>query len=146
MNRADLLLSCLRDGQPWTRRDIFEHTGQFFASNNAACELRKVLRPRGLTVLHSRAGRLDVYQIGSLREPGDKGLGGRAAAPPHIGVPSHRAPLGSLSDPLVSSAPVPKPPLCADGSGASLCPTGAVHPVPHRPSPGAGQLSLEVAA
>lgn len=146
MNRADLLYSCLRDGSPWTRRDIYEHVGEFFLTNNAAAELRVVLRPRGQDVLHSRAGRLDVYQIGPLREreprqaqpqdyprspegccddsgaemrqsadsrslsdplvdgplrePRDKGLGGRAAAPPHIGVPSHRAPLGSLNGSL----------------------------------------------
>ena len=59
MNRADLLYSCLRDGQPWTRRDIFEHTGQFTLLNNAASELRK----RGVDVRHTRKGSLHVYQI-----------------------------------------------------------------------------------
>ncbi|MCR4340026.1 MAG: hypothetical protein NUW01_09080 [Gemmatimonadaceae bacterium] len=59
MNRADLLYSCLRDGTPWTRRDIYEHTGTYFMSNNAAAELRK----RGLDVRHTKKGRLDVYQL-----------------------------------------------------------------------------------
>ena len=68
MNRADLLLSCLRDGQPWSRRDIFERTGSYFLVNNAAVELRV----RGLDVQWSRSGSLHLYQLvnGSLTEEG----------------------------------------------------------------------------
>lgn len=105
MNRADLLYSCLRDGNQWTRRDIYEHTGEFFLTNNAASELRKVLRPRGLTVLHTRQGRQDVYWIGSLREREESSLDSGDLEHP-------RVPSRSLSDSLTrcSASPVlPEP-------------------------------------
>lgn len=119
MNRADLLYACLRDGAPWTRRDIYEHTGEFFLTNNAAAELRK----RGIEVLHTRAGRLDVYQIGpltrrelsvlgtrssrfvsdplvdeSLREREDSAAQPRAEVPGHTGLPRDLGHSRSLSE------------------------------------------------
>ena len=39
MNRADKMLSVLRDGKPHSRRDIFDRIG-FLLTNNAAAELR----------------------------------------------------------------------------------------------------------
>ena len=108
MNRADLLLSCLRDGTPWTRRDIFEHTGQFFLLNNAASELRE----RGLDVRWSRSGSLHLYQLvnGSLGER-EQGSSGSASEPvsPRRGVVDNRALVSrSPSDPLIPSALVPQ--------------------------------------
>lgn len=58
MNRADLLYSVLKDGEPHSRRDIQRRVG-YFLTNNAASELRK----RGLNVVHSRPGRVDTYQL-----------------------------------------------------------------------------------
>lgn len=59
MNRADLLLSCLSDGRPWTRRDIFERVG-FMLTNNAASELRA----RGIEVTHQVRKGQHVYRLG----------------------------------------------------------------------------------
>lgn len=59
MNRADALLSCLKDGQPWTRRDIFDRVG-FMLTNNAASELRA----RGIDVTHEVRRGEHVYRLG----------------------------------------------------------------------------------
>lgn len=86
MNRADLLLSVLRDGKPHTRQDIFGRVGYFLA-NNAASELRA----RGFDVVHSREGRLDVYRlVGSLTDGGDAAAGNESATP--RGLPSFLSP------------------------------------------------------
>lgn len=134
MNRADALYSCLRDGQPWTRRDIFEHTGEFFLVNNAAVELRE----RGLDVQWSRSGRLHLYQLvsGSLRER-DAGrcestLGLRSPGEITLQIATGRS-SRSLSDSLTPSGPEPQP---RNGGSNEL----------HPRSSGPEQLSLMVAA
>ena len=134
VNRADLLLSCLRDGTPWTRYDIYEHVGEFFLTNNAAAELRE----RGFDVQHMRQGRLDVYQLvnGSLGER-EQGSSGSASEPvsPRRGVVDNRALVSrSPSDSLTISEPEPQPRDV--GSAAHSGP---------RPS-GSEQLSLVEAA
>lgn len=82
-NRADLMLSCLRDGKPWTRREIFNEVG-YFLTNNAASELRK----RGLEVVQWRHEGEYVYQLtdGTLAE------GGGGKAPAAVGKQSRSAP------------------------------------------------------
>lgn len=77
MNRAAKLHSVLRDGNPHSRRDIFERVG-FMLTNNAASELRA----EGFNVVHEvvsmRGERVDFYQL----VEGGSGLGGEPAAPP----------------------------------------------------------------
>ena len=58
MNRAELLLSVLRDHRPHSRQDIFDRVG-YMLTNNAASELRAC----GYDIQHSRKGRVDVYQL-----------------------------------------------------------------------------------
>ena len=152
MNRADLLYACLRDGQPWTRRDIFEHTGQFFLVNNAAVELRE----RGLDVQWSRAGRLHLYRIvsGSLRERETDSP--RHEASRTVGDPQADVAVGSsrsLSDPLIPSPLVPQSSSAEglmDGSAVAPRPTSGdsscVAPPPRDLPGGAAQLAFEVAA
>ena len=168
MNRADLLLSCLRDGSPWTRRDIFERTGSYFLTNNAAAELRA----RGVEVRHTRQGRLDVYQLadGSLTERGTGSSTGRSHMPglvdpkprsvsdslTHRGggatlatgtssgdrMLSIRERTGSVSDAPQSSALVPKPSRSPSLHEDPTQGSAALHPRPTS----AEQLSLLVAA
>ena len=142
MNRADLLYSCLRDGRPWTRRDIFERTGSYFLLNNAASELRA----RGVNVVWSRAGRLHVYQLanGSLTE---RVVGSEMYEEPfgsHPSLPIRLTAINasrSVSDSLTPSAPVPQP-SCSTPRGAPSQGSAALHPRPTS----AEQLSLLVAA
>lgn len=69
VSRADRMLSVLRDGRPHSRQEIFEATGSFFLTNNAASELR---RERGLQVEQRRERGLVIYQlVGGLNEAAD---------------------------------------------------------------------------
>lgn len=67
MNRADRLLSVLKDGREHSRQDVYQAVG-FLMTNNAAAELRQ----RGLNVIHRRKNSLDLYRLaGSLAETAD---------------------------------------------------------------------------
>lgn len=57
MNRADRLLSVLRDGREHSRQDVFDAVG-FMLTNNAAAELRAA----GHSVTHRRKNGVDIYQ------------------------------------------------------------------------------------
>jgi biotin operon repressor len=58
VNRAELLLSVLKDGKPHSRRDIAERVG-WFLTNNAASELRK----RGFVIEHKLVKGHHVYTL-----------------------------------------------------------------------------------
>lgn len=74
MNRADKMLAVLRDGRIHTRHDIWRAVGEFFLTNNAACELRA----RGLDVFYDKSE--DTYRLcGSLDAA--------ATAPTAVGPP-----------------------------------------------------------
>lgn len=64
MNRAELLLSVLRDHRPHSRQDIFDRVG-YMLTNNAASELRGA----GYQVEHTREGRNDIYRLLPSRLP-----------------------------------------------------------------------------
>lgn len=76
MNRADLLLSVLKDGKPHSRHEVFERVG-FMLTNNAASELRA----RGYNVDHGFAGGVHTYTL----------LDEGAAAAPSSSSDAHRA-------------------------------------------------------
>jgi hypothetical protein len=76
MNRADKMYAALKHGGPMTRRDLFEHAGCFYLSNNAASELRA----RGVEVVQWRADGQYVYQL--LPPLGEvRGFSGRERQP-----------------------------------------------------------------
>ena len=59
MNRADLMLAALQDGEPKSRRELFERAGCFYLTNNAASELRA----RGYVIEQRRDGDVYLYQL-----------------------------------------------------------------------------------
>jgi hypothetical protein len=64
MNRADKMLSVLKDGRTYSRLEIFERVG-FMLTNNAASELRA----QGFEVEHRKEHGNDVYRlVGRLDE------------------------------------------------------------------------------
>ena len=91
VSRADRMLSVLRDGRPHSRQEIFEATGSFFLTNNAASELRA----KGLTVEQRRDRGVVIYQLVGVEHAGDvaEGSSGRdlpscegTPPDPHSGV------------------------------------------------------------
>lgn len=142
VNRADLLYAALKDGKPMSRREIFEHAGQFFCTNNAACELRQ----RGFDVPHTRDGRLDVYQLvdGSLTE---REAYGPTYTREEMSLRGARESSRSVSDSLIPSGLEPWPPdLGSDSAHPSSPDSSCAVPSPPHPPHGTAQLSLLVAA
>jgi biotin operon repressor len=75
MNRADRMLSVLKDGRVYSRREIFERVG-YLMTNNAAAELRA----RGFEVEHRKEKGNDVYRlVGRLDEA--RATNSQSAAP-----------------------------------------------------------------
>lgn len=76
VSRADRMLSVLRDRRPHSRQEIFEATGSFFLTNNAASELRG----KGFIVEQRRERGVVVYQLVGVEHAGDaeEGTSGRA--------------------------------------------------------------------
>jgi hypothetical protein len=135
VNRADLLLSVLRDGRPHSRQDVFDAVG-FMLTNNAASELRA----QGHNILHSIDGGLHTYQLSSLLEEGDP-----------------NEPDGALAvDDIVAMSPVPqagrRPEPASPSSSGDAHPADATKGVsvssltrdaaPDSPTHVPGQLSL----
>lgn len=93
MNRADKMLSVLKDGRTYSRLEIMERVG-FMMTNNAAAELRA----RGVRVEHRKEKGVDVYQlVGVLDEAASAGVAASSSAPPSnpLGDP----PLHGAADP-----------------------------------------------
>jgi hypothetical protein len=112
VNRADLLLSVLRDGRPHSRQDVFDAVG-FMLTNNAASELRA----QGHNILHSIDGGLHTYQLSSLLEEGDP-----------------NEPDGALAvDDIVAMSPVPQAGRRPEPASPSS--SGDAHPADAASSP-----------
>jgi biotin operon repressor len=110
LNRADRMLSVLKDGRTYSRREIMERAG-WFMTNNAAAELRA----RGYQVEHRKEKGNDVYQlVGALDEAAAHAIGAVPAA-------SSSASSNPPGKPSMGAAVIaPDPPHGRDGDVLTL--------------------------